>query len=166
MSLLTPIIYSRAGDASNKVAVEYIFSFTKKISFFIIFATILLSLIFCFVHKYIFILFTSSDYHYVSKYLPIMVLAAAFHASHHVIGMRISSMLAVNRIFLPQLLSAFLFVILNFIGAFYDGLRGQIISFLISSFFYFIWIYIYTEVIKSKSIKIVKSLNLFYFLFR
>lgn len=147
MNLVAPILYQRVGNATDHSRVQNVYDVTNKLAILVILLTSICAAVVSIFHEYLFNVLTNEEYHVYSSLAPMLVLASGFQACHHVFGMRISAMLEVRRIVIPQILSAVFFVGLNFLGAYFWGFKGVVYGFTVSSFFYFAWMFVLSEVI-------------------
>lgn len=153
VSLVAPILYQRVGDATEHARVLTVYEVTQKIAFLVMAITGAGALIVWTFHELFFQLLTNERYHAVSYLMPWLVIAAGFQACHHVLGMRISATLQVQSLVVPQILSALVFVVLNFVGAYYYGFRGVVYGFVFASFLYMSWMIVFSEILLRRATK-------------
>ncbi|MDB4220767.1 oligosaccharide flippase family protein [Amylibacter sp.] len=146
--LLGPIVFQKAGDATDLDRIEEVFKITKNAVFGMLTVTLLISFAAYFWHDIVLKLLVNEAFRAFSYLLPIMVLAGGFQSCHHLIGLRITSGLSVRKIMVPQIVFAILFCILNSFGAYIGDLNGLVLCFLLGSLVSIIWIVFYSERIK------------------
>lgn len=153
VSLLAPILFQKAGDASTQHRVEEVYRVTKIITVIALPCSFIVAFFGHLYKDWIFSIAVNENFHEYSYLFPLMILAAGFHGCHQIIGMRFSASLNVKKLLLPQILSALLFVIFNFLGAYIAGVNGLVYAFLGASLIYFLWILVFSEIIRYQNVK-------------
>jgi O-antigen/teichoic acid export membrane protein len=152
VSLVGPIINQHAGDGTDKNKIQKIYKITELVIVCTLVITVISSVIIYHINENLYKMFTNSKYHNTSYLMHWMVIAGGLHAAHHIVGLRFTALMKVKKILIPQIISAFMFLILNSIGAYNYGVEGLVFAFLLASLIYFLWIYILSQyVIKTKS---------------
>jgi len=139
MNFLGPVLYQRSGDATDQTRIIDTYQITRKLTIAGLIMTLIGFLLGYGLHKWIFQLLINKQYHAVSYLLPWMILSAGFMSCHHILGMRVSSLLRTKELVYPQIIMASLAISLNIIGAFLNGITGLTASMVIFSIIYFLW---------------------------
>jgi len=139
---VTPILFHRAGNGQDisKIKSTTVLNFKIAILSFII--TIIGSLFTFIFHDYISIIFTSSQYYEVSKYLPFMILSGGLFATSQILSLDFLSQMKINELMIIKITTALLgifisFILiknLGFIGAIYSNICFSVIYLLIIFF--------------------------------
>jgi O-antigen/teichoic acid export membrane protein len=151
VSLISPIMYHRAGDAKDGSRVGAVYTSTKYITLFVFLMSLIGAIISLFWHKEIFSILANGQYNTYSYLMPWMVIASGLQACHHVMGVRISSIMKVRSIMWAQIISALVFSIINILGVFFGGVEGLVYGFTIASFLYFLWIMVFSNILNPSS---------------
>jgi O-antigen/teichoic acid export membrane protein len=149
ITLVTPIIFQRAGDARDEDRIEQVFRMTARIACGMLILSVLAAMIFAVLHDWIFRLFAAPPYAAAASLMPLMALSAGLQSVHHVLGIRISSLLMTRSILLPQIASALLFSAINSIGAYLGGLNGLAIAMVAGSLCYACWMWLLSEILRN-----------------
>lgn len=139
LTFIAPILYGRAGDSTDRIRVLDISYITRRL---IHIFTILLALIVSAVwlaHDWIFYLLVAEDYRGVSYLLPWVVLAAGIFAIGEVQAVKLTSEMRTREILAPKIVAAIIGILLHIGGAALAGLHGIIISLIIFSIIYTVW---------------------------
>lgn len=145
VNLIGPIMYQRAGAANDSSRVIDVYRVTKNIAFIVLLLSIVIALFTLLFHNEIFNILTNERYHIFSHLMPWLVIAGGFQAAHHVLGIRVTSMLKTKLMLLPQIFSSFIFVGLNVLGAYLGGMPGLVYAFALSSIIYFLWMLVLSK---------------------
>ena len=138
-TLITPIIFNRAGDATKKSQTKNtkkLFSLMIKASFIICSAGFLFLLIF---HKWLFQLVVGENFHDISYYLPWVFLSGCFFSVGQLLVVKILTSLKSTIMVNIKIVTSIFGIITNIVGTWLFGLSGLIFSTLIFSVIYFIW---------------------------
>ena len=149
-SLMGPIMFQKAGDASEIKRIEVVHMVTKYIAIGVILAGSLAAMLAYFYHELVLGFLVDELYLEFSYLLPFFILAGAFQVCHQIFGIRVSSGLQVRQIMAPQIVSALIFCAFNIVGAFMGGIEGLVIAFSLASFLYMLWIKILSDYLKAK----------------
>jgi O-antigen/teichoic acid export membrane protein len=148
VTLLTPIMFQKAGDASDAARIAQVYNVTARIARAMLGLTIAATIGFLLLHDWIFAMFTSGEFRSSSYLMPLMAAAAGLQACHHVLGIRISSLLKTRSLLVPQILSAISFAALNAAGAYVAGLSGLMVALCLASALYVGWMWALSHVMK------------------
>jgi O-antigen/teichoic acid export membrane protein len=146
IALIAPILFQRVGNAEDHVRVMEGYAITRNVTIVAMIAIAFFAVTSTMLHEQIFDYLVNERYHKYSYLMPWLVVAAGLQSCHHILAIRISAMLKVRSIVIPQIISALVFVLLNVIGAFLGGVEGLVYSQLVASFIYFSWMLVLTEV--------------------
>jgi len=139
-TLITPILFEKAAHRENTDSILQTVRLNIKISYafggFIFGA----SFVSFFIHDFIFSLVVGVEYRQVSYLFPIMMLGGGFFA----IGQLLCSNFMINfnpeKIILPKIFNALFGVFASVILVQYLGLKGVVISLVISQFIFMMWL--------------------------
>ena len=145
-TFIAPIIFQRVGNTKDHERVKQAYAMTRNITIFAMIVITLIAISSLFLHELIFDYLANERYHKYTYLMPWLIVAAGFQSGHHLLGIRISAMLKVRSIIIPQIISALVFVLFNVIGASLGGIQGLVYSQVAASFIYFSWMLIVTEV--------------------
>lgn len=140
MSFLGPIFYQRAGDAADDGRNRVVHDVAWRVT--------LLGLIFTggafflawLLHGAIFHLLVAERYRTVSHYLPWMVLAGGVFASGQMLALKLMAEMRPGAMTAAKVTTAIGGVALNIFGSAYWGMQGVVMSLVIFSIVYFIWL--------------------------
>jgi len=152
MSFLSPILFQRLGDATNKNKITDLQKITIKFTLLCLGLTIFCFTLSFILHKFIFKIILDVEYQKFSYLLPWMVLAGGFMAAHSILGSRISSLLKTKELALQQIFMFLIAVGLNFLGVITGGLNGIVASLVLFSFIYFLWMYFFSNSLIKKEL--------------
>ena len=152
IALLTPVMFQRAGDARDDERVAHVFRATTQAALGMFALTLIVAMLFGLLSDWIFRLFTAkAAYREVAPLMPLMALAAGLQACHHILGIRVSTLLETRSILVPQIASALMVMGLNALGAYLDGVRGLAIGMVVASFGYAAWMWVMSETMRLRS---------------
>ena len=137
---LMPIIFSKVGTAKNEEknrGMHLVIDKILLITFGLTLCGVITAIIF---HKVIFTLFTGQEYQGLSPYLPFLVFAGGIFSAAQLVSGRMMAMLQTNRILIASIGSSIIGILAAFIGAFFWGLQGVILSLVIHAITYLLWL--------------------------
>ena len=105
----------------------------------IIFISLILTIIAFFLHDFIFKLLTTEDYHSVSYLLPWVTFAGGLFSGAQMLFTKISAELRVNELIKPKVITAIFGVCMNFFCVYFWEIKGAVLSLVLFSTFYFLW---------------------------
>lgn len=133
MTFLMPILYSRAGDATDQVRREGVDNVIKNVAM-MGFCSTLLATLFTFVfHELIFEILVSENYRSISQYLPLMVLSGGIFGIALVISGRFFAFLSPSQMIPASIGSSIIGIISAFIGTYYFSVLGAVFAMLLHS---------------------------------
>jgi O-antigen/teichoic acid export membrane protein len=157
---LGPILYQRAGDASNNQrnnsVKKLIWKFTT-LSLLLTGITFLLAILF---HAQIFYILVNKKYGIISYLLPWMLFSGGVFAAGQILTTNLMINLKTKSLMVVKIITALLGIAFNFAGAYWFGIAGIVIASVLFSLSYFIWMVIefYMDGHKS-NISIKKSIT-------
>jgi len=151
MQLLVPIVYQRAGDASDSRRNADVKNLNWRITWMILGMTGVVFLIAIAFHIQIFRLFVAKEYMSVSYLLPWMFLAGGIFAAAQTIALNLMSQLKTHAMMTAKITTALLGVALNCAGAYWFGTLGIVIASIIFSVLFFAWMAWLSEGIGEKN---------------
>lgn len=139
VNLITPIIYQRAGDASDQVKnrkVSQILLLLTGLSFALTFIIFLLALLF---HEVLFSIIIDEKYKDISYLLPWMILAGGIFSSSQIVTINILSQMNSKVMKNGKIVTALFGIIMNCLGAFLFGIDGLVAGMVIFAFLHLAW---------------------------
>ena len=140
MQLLSPILYQRAGDASDSRRNANVNDLTWRLTVVSLSVTGVFFLGALLFHTQIFWIFVATKYGPISYLLPWMVLAGGIFAAGQVMSLNLMSQMKTHTMITPKITTAILGVIFNFAGAYLFGIVGIVFGGLLFSVLYSVWI--------------------------
>ena len=145
LSLITPIIYDKAGSMENLFKVKKTELLIYKISLFIFFSTVFFSLISVFFGENILKYFVSEKYYSVSKYIPYMIFSAGLLQASSVISLVISLNNKTFAFLYVSIVVNSIVIICNFLFTWLYGLSGLIFSLIFGSVLHLVVMYVLSK---------------------
>lgn len=139
MQLLIPILYQRAGDASDDARNMAVRVLSYRVTYGTIALTFIASAIALVAHKQIFALLAAKEYRSVSYLLPLMVMSGGIFAAAQSVAAQLMSQMKTRDMILPKIATSLLGVACNYAGAYLYGTPGVVMAVLIFSVSYLIW---------------------------
>ena len=139
VQFLVPIIYQRAGDASDNrrnAGVDRLSWRLTAVALCLTGVVFLAALVF---HAQLFRIFVAAEYASVSHLLPWMLLAGGLFAAGQTVALNLMSRMKTQMMIAPKLTTAALGVALNFAGAYWYGVSGIVGAGVLFSGAYFLW---------------------------
>ncbi len=139
MQFLLPIVYQRAGDASDKrrsAGVNTLSWRLTGIALGLTGAVFVAALLF---HAQIFRILVAAEYASVSHLLPWVLLGGGLFAAGQTLALNLMSQMKTQMMIAPKLMTALLGVALNFAGAYWYGITGIVIAGMLFSLSYLVW---------------------------
>ena len=140
VQLLSPILFQRAGDASDARRMATVRSLSRGLLLASLALTAAGTLLALALHRLVFTLLVSSEYRSISELLPFMVLSGGLFASGQVAALSPLSRPRSSGLLAPKIGTAILGVGLNLLGAFVLGIRGVVWAGVVFSASYLLWI--------------------------
>jgi O-antigen/teichoic acid export membrane protein len=140
VQMLSPILFRRAGDASDAARMDEVRRLGGRILAFSFALTALGGLLAQWLHDPIFRLLVAPPYRAVAPLLPLMVVSGGLFASGQVAVLSLLSDTRTDPLIRPKIVTAVLGVVLNLAGAWLFGLRGVVGGVLVFSAAYLAWI--------------------------
>jgi O-antigen/teichoic acid export membrane protein len=156
IQLLAPIFYQRAGDGSDSQRIANVNNLSWRLTGIFLGMTGTAFLVLFFFHTQVFRLFVANEYTSVSHLLPWMLLAGGVFAAGQTISLNLMSQMKPHTIVAARIITALLGIIMNFAGAYWYGTAGIVISGLIFSLSYFLWVSILSIKVRGASLFILK----------
>lgn len=124
MTLVAPIIFQRAGDATSAQRVQDARRWNLLLLGLSLILTAMLVLGLVFFHRPLFALVVASDFQAVSSLLPVMALAGGLFASGQVASLLLETAAETKQLIAPKIGTAVIGVLLDIAGAYLFGIRG------------------------------------------
>ena len=136
MTFLMPILYSRAGDATDNLRRENVDHIIKRVAVTGVIFTVVASIIAAIFHDFIFQLLVAEAYRTVSKYISLMVLAGGIFGIALVISSRFFAFLEPSKLMPASIGSSLIGIFAAFVGTNYFSVFGAVLAMLIHSISY------------------------------
>ena len=144
VTFLTPIYFSRVGDATNKIQNDSVKKLTSMLAISTLILIIISVIIAIIYHKSIFSLLVNEKYLSVSRYLPWMLLSGGLFALAQIYSLRLQSLFMMDKLVFSGIIISIAGVIFSFICTKYAGVFGAIFgSFLFSTTYLFLMLYFF-----------------------
>jgi O-antigen/teichoic acid export membrane protein len=141
ITFISPILYQLSGSGKikeNKIAAH---NLSIKISTYILLVTVMATLIAYTFHDLMFEIMTNEQYHSVSYLMPWVVLSAGLFSIGQMLSTKLSSELRIKELVKPKIITALIGVVFNIIGAYFLGIEGVVMSLVMFSMFYAVWMF-------------------------
>jgi len=141
VQLIAPILYQRAGDASNAFRVQQVYTLNWRLTLITLFLTFVAVFAAAVFYNPLFSLLVAHEYHSVAWLLPWVVLSGGLFATSQSASLSLMSGSEARSLLTPKVVTAIVGVLLNFVGAAWHGIIGVVGANLIFSIGYLIWIF-------------------------
>jgi O-antigen/teichoic acid export membrane protein len=139
MQLLAPIFYQRAGDGNDSRRNAVVGKLGWRLTTLTFGMTGIAVCASMLLHAQIFHIFVAEKYSSVSHLLPYTLLASGIFAASQLIELSLMSQMKTKMLILAKISSALLGIGFNFAGARLYGVKGVVVSGVVVSTFYFLW---------------------------
>lgn len=139
MQFLVPILYQRAGDASNLTRNSNANRLSWHLTWVTLGITSLVFLVTLFFHSIIFQIFVAKEYSSVSYLLPWMIIGGGIFASGEVLASILLAQMKTREMIAAKVITALFGSTLNFAGAYWYGIQGIVCAGVLFSILYFFW---------------------------
>ena len=139
MQFLVPILYQRAGDASDVSRNNDVTKLSWKLVWATLGMTVVIFFITILLHKFIFHILVAREYSSTSFLLPWMILAGGIFATGQSLASNLQAKLKTREMMIAKIVTALFGVIFNFIGAYWYGIAGIVCAGLLFSIMYLLW---------------------------
>jgi len=154
VSFFSPILYQRAGDATDYSRNINVHRLTWKIVVSSLIITITGFLLALGLHSWVFRLLVAEEYGFVSYLLPWVVLAGGVFAAGQILAMKLMSEMKSAKMSSIKVSTAIIGVLFNIYGALFWGLEGIVGALIAFSAIYFFWMVWLTFRAPSKSLNL------------
>ena len=138
LTFLTPILFARAGDATDTVRNANVSILMIRMILGGIFIAISATTFTYFFHEQIFRFLVNEKYWLNSYYLPYMTLAGGVFSTAQVVATLPMSLNRPKKLLGPSIISSLVGIITSFVGVYYFSIQGAVSAMLIHSCTYFI----------------------------
>jgi O-antigen/teichoic acid export membrane protein len=138
-SLVGPILYQRAGDATDPLRNSDVHQLAWRITLTGLLFTVIGFLVTLSLHHWIFRLFVAPQFRAASYLLPWMVVAGGLFAAGQMLALKLLSEMRTASMAMIKIVTALLGVLFNIYGAWVAGLQGVVGALIAFSAIYFIW---------------------------
>lgn len=138
--LLSPIWFQRAGDGSDLRRVQRVCILSWGLTGVVLAGTFIGTVLTMHLHKTLFGLLVSSEYHFVSGLLPGVILASGLFAAAQVCSLGPMSRMDSKCLAVPKNVTATMGILMNSLGAIWLGLTGVVAANILFSLGHLIWV--------------------------
>lgn len=153
MQFLIPILYQRAGDASDSKRNADVNNLSWKMTWLSIGLTGIAFIVTMLLHPLIFRVFVAKEYRSVSYLLPWIIVSGGLFASGQSLASNLLAQMKTREMIMPKIVTALFGVMINFIGAYFYGITGVVCAGVLFSIAYFLWMAV---LVANKKIVLVK----------
>jgi O-antigen/teichoic acid export membrane protein len=139
ISFLGPILFQRAGDATDHVRNTNVHRLSWRMSHLSLIVTLLGFAITFALHERLFGLLVAAEYRGSSHLLPWVVLAGGMFAAGQMLALKLESEMKLSAMTTAKIVTALIGVLLNVIGAALAGMQGVVGAMAAFSGIYFVW---------------------------
>jgi O-antigen/teichoic acid export membrane protein len=133
MQFISPILFQRAGDASDPGRIQHINKLGWQLTWSVlVFTCIIVSIAFL-VHRNVFNFFVAEEYRSISFLWPWVVLAGGILSAAQISTLSLASQLKTREMTRPKIYTALLGIVFNFAGAYWFGIEGVVAGMLFFS---------------------------------
>lgn len=151
MQFLGPIFYQRAGDASDHRRNENVSRLSQRLTGLTLVLTGAAFLIALLFHNQIFRLLVAKEYAPVAYLLPWMLLAGGIFAAGQTIALDLMSQMKTQTMATAKIATSLLGIMFNFVGAYFLGVKGIVVSVVLFSVLYLAWLAAISARVAAKS---------------
>lgn len=141
MQFIGPILYARAGDATDERRNAEVARLSRQLSAFTLGLTALAVGIALLWHTVIFRIFAAAEYASVSHLLPWMLLAGGVFAAAQIISLNLMSQMKTHAMTRAKIVTALGGILCNFAGAYLYGATGIVVANILFSVSYLVWMH-------------------------
>lgn len=142
MQFIVPILYQRAGDTTDMSRNRNATKLCWQLFWITLAITGLAFLIALYLHTWIFQILVAKEYSTVSYLLPWMILSGGIFAAGQTLATNLQTKLKTKEMITAKITTASFGLIINFIGAYHFKMTGVIISGLLFSVIFLVWMII------------------------
>ncbi|MBX9870527.1 MAG: lipopolysaccharide biosynthesis protein [Burkholderiaceae bacterium] len=139
MAFLGPILFQRAGDATDSQRSAGVRRLAWRITLACLAFTLVAFVLTLCLHEWFFSLLVSVEYRHVSYLMPWMVMAGGLFAAGQMLALRLMSDMQTSLMTSAKIWTALLGLVLNLYGASVAGERGVVFSLVFVSGVYLLW---------------------------
>lgn len=146
MQFLVPILYQRAGDASDSKRNADANTLSWQLTWLSLVLTGVAFFVAILLHHQIFQILVAGEYRTISYLLPWMVAAGGVFASGQTLASNLQAQMKTREMIGAKIVTAVLGTTLNFAGAYWYGITGIVCASIVFSILYFLWmVYLVTD---------------------
>lgn len=142
MQFLVPILYQRAGDASDSKRTADVNMLSWKLTWLSLGLTAAAFLVAILLHTQIFRILVAEEYRLFSYLLPWIIIAGGVFASGQTLASNLQAQMKTREMIVVKIVTALLGIALNFAGAYLYGMAGVVGAGIAFSILYFLWMVI------------------------
>lgn len=146
LQLVTPILYSRAGNGTDAEQMQCVKRITYSMVFVILGLTGSLALLSAFLHAQIFDLLAAPEYHSVSSFLPFLVISGGLAGAVQCVSLLFLAQMDSKSLAVPRVFASIAGTVLYFVGAYRLGLVGVVLAGVAFLSLWLIWLVWFSRV--------------------
>jgi O-antigen/teichoic acid export membrane protein len=139
MLFIIPVLYQRAGDASDSRRNDNVKNLSWRITGFALGITGVTFIGALLLHSRIFQILVAKEYWGVSHLLPWMIFAGGVFAAGQTMAFYLQSQMKMRVLMKAKIITALIGVLFNFVGAYLWSTTGIVIAWVVFSVLYFFW---------------------------
>lgn len=139
VSLLEPILFQRAGDASDHCRNNRVRQITWRITGITLTCTGLVFILTLLTHEWIFNLLVAAPFRKASFYWPWVLMAGGLFAAGQTLALQLLAEMQSAKMAIAKTVTAILGITLNILGAKEGGMEGVVMALVAFSAVYFLW---------------------------
>jgi len=140
--LLSPIFFQRAGEANDVSRIQNVQRMIFQIATFTIAGTSIIAVIVYISHDFIFNILVAHKYHSVSYLLPWVLFSGGIFATAQIVSISLMSQMKTKKLLAPKICTCAIGVVLNFMGAYWNGVEGVVFAWVSFTLLYLFWVVI------------------------
>jgi O-antigen/teichoic acid export membrane protein len=139
MSLLSPILYRLAGDATDRLRNKNVHELSWRITRLFLLITLMCFGFTLVLHQWLFLMLVAKEYRSMSYLLPWVVLAGGIFSAGQMLALKFMSEMRSSTMIAAKIVTAVLGVLFNGFGAALAGVHGVVGALLAFSIIYLLW---------------------------
>jgi len=140
VSLVAPIMYQRAGDASDHQRIKNLHGIAWSIANASLGLTVFAFLVAWCLHDWLFQWLVAENYQPVSRYFPWMILAGGLFASGQMLSLKLMAEIQSHKLLYAKIGSAIIGIAANFFSAWWFGFAGVVFGLVTFSAVFLVWV--------------------------
>lgn len=139
LQFLLPILYQHTGDASNLKKNADVTRLSWQLTWFSLGLTLFTFLGALFFHSQLFHILVAKEYRSVSYLVPWIIISGGVFASGQTLASNLQAKMKTREMMMAKIVTALFGILLNFVGAYFYGIKGVVCAGILFSILYFFW---------------------------